>query len=183
MTKVEEFFNKYEYLADYYAKKIWDSNKIGMDIDDIRQELKIKLFLSIKAYAKKWKLYKDTGKQKPIPMEFYLKTVMINQVKDFIRDINKHDISSIEDVGELHIQISETNIEVLKTGVKIDTQDLTEIFSDPKQKRFMKLYFLYNMEIKELFKFSKAKTKKDKEKEVKDSVKSGLDKIREYLEP
>ena len=52
MTKSEIFYHRYAYLADYYAKKVWDTNNIGMELDDIKQELRIKLFLSIKTYAR-----------------------------------------------------------------------------------------------------------------------------------
>lgn len=180
MRKVEVFYNRYAYLADYYAKKVWDTNNIGMELDDVKQELRIKLFLSIKTYARKWGEYKKTGRMKPMPIEFYLKTSMLNQVRDFIKEINKVNFCDLDTVYNL--QISQEVLEISRTDIKVGFQNLSDLFEDKKQKRIMKLYFLHNYEVKNLFKFSKQKTKVEREKEIKETVNDGLQKIREFLE-
>jgi hypothetical protein len=180
MTKVEVFYDRYAYLADYYAKKVWDTKNIGMELDDIKQELRIKLFLSIKTYAKKWGEYKKTGRMKPMPIEFYLKTVMLNQVRDFIKEINKVSFCDLETVYNL--QVSQEMFEISRTDIKVGFQNLSDLFEDKKQKRIMKLYFLHDYDIKNIFKFSKGKTKVEREREIKETVNDGLLKIREYLE-
>lgn len=180
MTKVEIFYNRYSYLADYYAKKVWDTKNIGMDIDDIKQELRIKLFLSIKTYAKKWGEYKRTGRVKPMPIEFYLKTVMLNQVRDFIKEINKVNFCDLETAYNL--QVSQEVFVVSKSDIKVGFQNLSDLFNDKKQKRIMKLYFIHDFDVKNIFKFGKGETKKERERQIKETVDDGLLKIREYLE-
>lgn len=180
MTKVEIYFNRYSYLADYYAKKIWDTQNIGMELDDIKQELKIKLFLSIKTYARKWGEYKKSGRVKPMPIEFYLKTVMLNQNRDFIKEINKVNFCDLDNVYDL--QVSQEVFEISRTDVKIGFQSLSDLFEDRKQKRIMKLFFIHGFEVKKILKFGKGEYKKDREKDIKETVEDGLSKIREYLQ-
>jgi hypothetical protein len=180
MTKVDTYYHRYAYLADYYAKKVWDTNNIGMELDDIKQELRIKLFLAIKTYAKKWGEYKRSGRVKPMPIEFYLKTVMLNKVRDFIKEINKVEYCDLEHVYDL--KVSQEIFEISRTEIKVGFQNLTDLFEDKKQKRFMKLFFIHNFDVKKVFPFGTSKTKKDKEIEVKNLVDDGLLKIRKYLE-
>lgn len=180
MKKVEIFYHRYAPLADYYAKKVWDTKNIGMELDDIKQELRIKLFLSIKTYARKWGQYKKTGRVKPMPIEFYLRTVMVNQVRDFIKEINKVSFCDLETVHNIHI--GQEVFEVSRMDIKIGFQNISDLFENKKQKRIMKLYFLHDLDIKNIFKFGNGTTKLEREREIKETVNDGLKIIREYLE-
>ena len=180
MTTVETFYHRYSHLADHYAKKIWDTKNIGMELDDVKQELRIKLFLSIKAYARKWGEYRNTGRLKPMPIEFYLRTVMVNQVRDFIKEINKVSFCELEEIQKMHA--NQDLVFISRTDIKIGFQTLSDLFEDKKQRRIMKLYFLHEFDMKEVFKFSNKTTKYEREKEIKEAVNGGLLKIREYLE-
>lgn len=94
----ERYYEKYEHLAKYYANKIWNEDNLGLEKEDIAQELRLRLFISIKTYGQRWAEYVETGKGKPVPIEFYLKSVMINKSKDFIKEINKTRFVKTSDV-------------------------------------------------------------------------------------
>lgn len=205
MRKVDEFYNKFAHLADYYASKIWKEGNIGMEREDIKQEMRIKLFLAIKSYAKKWQEYKETGKCKPIPIEFYLKTTMINKSRDFIKEISKADFVCIDDMKINNHTYLDT-IEISKTEIKVGNQNLTELFEDAVQKRCMKAYFINNFDLKKVIDFSdklisnnviqnaynqgkisfikdtENQILKDKKNFVKELVNDGLEKIKSYLQ-
>lgn len=180
MTKAEEFFHRYSHLADYYAKKIHHAGSIGMDQDDIKQELRLKLFLAIKTYAKKWGAYKKSGNMKPMPIEFYLKTVMLNQVRDFIKEINKVHYVSIDDIQ--HVHAGHERMEFSKTDVKVGFQSLSDLFENKRQKKLMKLFFLFGFDINNVLKFGKGTNKTEKHKYAREAVNNGLLRIREFLE-
>lgn len=93
-------YDRYEYIAEIYAKKLWKSSTIGMDYEDVVQELRVKVFTAIKSYGKRWADFKRTGLYKPVPIRYYIQTVMNNKLIDMVEQI-KSDINlnslSIED--------------------------------------------------------------------------------------
>lgn len=180
-SKQEQFYERYQHLADYYAKKVWETGNIGMDRDDIEQELRIKLFLAIKTYAKKWAEYRRTGRLKPIPIEFYLKTVMLNKVRDFIKEINKTDYCDLDTVYNLQVNQQEV-FEISKLDIKVGFQKISDLFPVKRRKRIMKLYFLYKFDVNKIIKYGPYEKKKDNEEYVRMVVKEGLETIRKYLE-
>jgi hypothetical protein len=94
-----KFYNKYEHLASTYAKQIFNYERYGYEKADIVQEFKIKLYTSIISYAEKLQEYKETGKYKPVPIEFYLKSAMVNKVKDFVRKFNTEDVANTNKIS------------------------------------------------------------------------------------
>lgn len=144
MRTIDKVYQKYSYLADYYGNKIFKESNIGMEREDIKQEMRLRLFLAIKSYAKRWSEYKRTNKMKPIPIEFYLKTTMINKSRDFIKEINKADFVSIDN----HIHKNTTNLdtlEITRSEITIGTQKLSELFEDNTlEKKLIKMYFLFD---------------------------------------
>ena len=96
-----KFYNKFEYLADIYAKKVYNYDILGYEYDDVPQEMKIKVYTSIIGYGKRWTEYKRTQRYKPMKLEVYLRSALNNKVKDFINIINNHPLNniSIEDSG------------------------------------------------------------------------------------
>jgi len=180
MSKVEVYFKRYEYLAESYARRVRLINRQAMELDDVKQELKIKLFLSIKSYARKCILYKQTGRMKPIPIEFYLRTVMSHEVADIVRSMRKIDTVDIDLLYDL--SVGHDTLEISRTDIKLGFQSMSDLFVDKKQKRLMKIFFIHNFDIKKVFQFSNKRYKYEKELEVKLIVNDGLVKIRQYLE-
>lgn len=180
MATVETYFKRYEYLAESYAHRVRLINRQAMELNDVKQELKIKLFLSIKSYARKCIEYRKTGRMKPIPIEFYLRTVMSHEVADIVRSMRKIDTVDMSLLYDL--SIGHDTLEISKTDIKLGFQSLSDLFEDKKQKRYMKIFFIYNFDIKKVFQFSKKEHKYEKELEVKLIVNDGLEKIRKYLQ-
>lgn len=89
---VDLFFDKYRYLATEYAKRVHGYEKQGLEFEDIVQEMNIKIFMSIKGFARRWKEYKETGKMKPAPIEFWIRRSLVNKVGDFIKRLNYDNI-------------------------------------------------------------------------------------------
>lgn len=83
----EKLFKKYEFLALEYAKKVFNYQRLAMEVDDIKQEFRIKLYQVILAYGRSMSRFKETGMMEPIPLEFYIRSSMNNFRVDFIKEI------------------------------------------------------------------------------------------------
>lgn len=92
-------FLQHEKMAEHYACRVFNYEKYGYEREDIVQELKIKLYNCINTYINKLIEYKRTGRYKPIPLEYYLKTAMINKSKDFISLLNRQSTESSSKVN------------------------------------------------------------------------------------
>jgi DNA-directed RNA polymerase specialized sigma24 family protein len=88
-SKRLELFHRYQHLVEHYANQVYSTSRVAYDQEDIKQELTMRLWTSLNAYAKKWKKYKDTGRCKPVPLEYYLRTVMGNRIRDFIKKVQR----------------------------------------------------------------------------------------------
>ncbi len=92
-------FDKYEHLIYKYARKvqIFDAS---YEMEDVEQEMRLKLYSGLISYGKRWLEYQRTQRYKPIPLIYYLKTVLGNKVIDFIKKQNSlpvtHTTVSIE---------------------------------------------------------------------------------------
>jgi hypothetical protein len=117
---------------------------------------------------------------KPMPIEFYLKTVMLNQVRDFIKEINKVQYLSIDDIQ--HVHAGHERLEISKADIKVGFQSLSDLFEDKKQRKLMKLFFLFGFDLNNVLKFGIGRTKTERHKHARDTVNNGLLKIREFLE-
>lgn len=100
-STVEKYYLMYEHLASNYASKIFNYERQGYEYQDILQELKIKIYSSIVAYAKKWMEYKRTGRYKPVPIEYYIKNALVNRQKDYIKQFN---YETVENSDKISIQ-------------------------------------------------------------------------------
>jgi hypothetical protein len=83
----EKLFHKYEHLAKFYAKKLFNEHRIGMAQEDLEQEFRLKLFEVILAYGRSLNRFDDTGDRKPIPLKFYIKSSLNKFKTDFIAKI------------------------------------------------------------------------------------------------
>lgn len=177
MTKVETIYHRYEYLVDFYANSIWNEGNIAMEKEDLRQELRIKLFLAIKSYSKRWKQYRETGRNKPVPIKFFLQTVMANKVKDFIRLINRMPTDSMTGMNFDHGREDFDQIQYSNTDIKIGDESILSMFKG-QQKQVMRLLILKDFDKRKVKKIYK---KVDKQ-ELENLIVNGLDTIRNYLE-
>jgi DNA-directed RNA polymerase specialized sigma24 family protein len=96
----ETLYLRYECLAKKYAHSLNDFDKIAFTREDLIQEFRIKIFLSIKAYGRKWKKYRDGEVSKPIPLRHYLESACRNKCKDFMKYITRESCKcSIDEVN------------------------------------------------------------------------------------
>jgi len=177
MTKVERIYHRHEHLVNYYANKIWDENNLAMEKEDLKQELRIKLFLAIKSYAKRWKQYRETNSNKPVPIEFFLKTVMANKVKDFIKLINRMPTDSMSDMNFDYGREDMEEIVYDNADIMIGEKSLVSLFKG-KQKQVMRLLILKDFDQRKVKKIYK----KIDSQQLDLLMEKGLDKLREYLE-
>jgi hypothetical protein len=158
---VLKYYNRYEHLATHYAKQIFEAGKIGYEFDDLVQEFRIKIYTSIIAYAAKWRKYQVLKRYKPIPIEYYIKSALVNRSKDFIRLINEAEYINISveqdgfDYGK--IQSIESHIVINKDVCQcnINGVDLLEGLTDWEARCFM--MFLRGFTIGKLSKIFKPK--------------------------
>jgi len=89
-SQVTRFYKHYLPLIRQYMRKI-EIADAAIELSDIEQELKMKLYQSIIAYGKKWAYYRKTGKLKPIPIEYYIKTTLNNRMIDLYKGVRTKD--------------------------------------------------------------------------------------------
>lgn len=109
----ETLLAKYRYLAKSYSHKLYNYERLGLQQEDIQQELEIRLYEAICAYGRRWAAFKKGEARQPMPIEYYLRLAMKNRLKDFM---SKIDISvpenSFTDIGSVDIQQSQINSDV-----------------------------------------------------------------------
>lgn len=174
MGTMEKIYMRYDYLATHYANKIWNTSDSALEKKDLVQELRIRLFTSIQTYVRQWSEHKAGKGRKPVPMDFYVKTVMINKSRDLINQINSNLSISIEDSG---FQIGTSALPISASGctVTIGAQNLLDLFHDDEQ-ALMRLYFAMDFDLERVKKVYKGKCP------VNLVIKDGLKKIRAFLE-
>ena len=134
----ERLYKRHEHLAEYYASKIFNESNISLEREDLVQDLKMKMWLSIKAYVKKWRGWRQKGIVKPIPLEFYLKATMVNMKNDYIKVINRSiniPMSAIEfDYGRDDFQVE---VDFENKRLMVDHVDLLDGLRIEEKKFFM----------------------------------------------
>lgn len=174
---LEIIYQRYEYLASYYASKLWNNDDSAIEKDDLVQELKIRLFTSIQSYLDKWRLFREKGGIKPIPIEFYLKTVMINKSRDLIKELNSNAHTSIDEMG---LQFGSTAVEIHsvdKINIFLGSQNLIEMF-EGRQKTFMQLYFANDFDLDKVLMHFKGEGRKWLADKV---ISQGIEKLKNFL--
>lgn len=173
--KILRLYEKNEHLAKYYASKVFNEHHISLEREDVVQELRIRLWSSIETYLRNYKQYKKTGIAKPVPLKYYLKTVMINKVKDFIREINA--VPSTVSMSDVQFDYGQEdfNVEVDFRNKRVMV-GLTDILHDvpEDEKKFFMLY-LKGFPISKINKINKSG------KSAKNSIKRNIEKMRQWV--
>ena len=140
MKQSEIIYKRYEYLAVKYANKIHSYEQLAYEYDDLLQEFKIKIFLSIKAYGKRWLRYKKGEVNKPVSIKYYLECACGNKMRDFIKLIDKEKCRiSIEDITFDYGVTMNNNIDADKNKFIVNDVDLLEGLSG-KERVVFSLY-------------------------------------------
>lgn len=150
MKNVLKLYKKYEYLAYLYSYKLFYIERLGYEKADLVQELKLKVYTSILMYLKKWKYYKKTGLVKPVPLKFYIKTALVNKIKDLIGSIKREVvITDLEgfDVGtESEFDLS--NVELKERVAVVYNVDILEGLNIVEKECFCR--YLRGAEVEEI---------------------------------
>lgn len=145
----EQLFHKYEYLVYSYSAKLYNLNFISYEIEDVNQELRIKLYHSIIAYGRRWNEYLEGKKTPPVKIKYYLKAALGNHINDLITKITregKHQVTSTSsgdtglsfDVGEYNPNRSEINLD--RNKAVINDIDLFAGLTCPIERGIFSLY-------------------------------------------
>jgi DNA-directed RNA polymerase specialized sigma24 family protein len=155
---IQKYIKQFEPLAKQYASKVFNYERTGYEKSDIVQEFRIKIYTSLLAYGQKWAEFKRTGRYKPVPLEYYIKTAMVNKFKDLVKQFNQNDVSNVDKVSFEGVDIGEHNtmesdIDMTKLRVVINEVDCLEELKDKNQKRCFILYLkgFTITELKKLF--------------------------------
>lgn len=146
----ERLYSRYEYLANAYAKKIYDFERLGWEREDVVQEFRAKIWYSIKRYVKKWKEYKETGKYKPVPLPFFIQSNLNRLIIDLTKKINGYYVDSqgkgqkringVVSMAEVNfdmgIEDSMTTIDMAKDKVIVRGVDFLQGLSKNEKKVF-----------------------------------------------
>ena len=133
-----KFYNRYEYLASYYASKISGYGKLGLEKEDIIQDMKLKIWESIPKFIDAWARYRE-GDYKPSPMKFYLILVLKNKSKNYFKLVEKNmkNVSMSEVNFDYGIESNPDTIVNLKENqVVIDGVDLYQGMNEVERKAF-----------------------------------------------
>jgi hypothetical protein len=185
MTLTDRYFFKYEHLAKYYADKIWKSGNIGMDKEDLAQEFRVKLITSIKAYAIKCNDFRKGKGYKPVPIEFYLKSTLLQKSKDFMRHINRVEFIPMSSINFDYGMDQKESLDASKGEFVIDGFDILDLFKG-EEKKMMKFHLkgIDKEKIEKIFKNSKLdpiSTNKINLKVLKDYLARNNTEVREFV--
>lgn len=169
-------YNKYEHLADEYARKMFNVEEIGFEREDMMQEFRLKLFEVIIAYAKQFGKFLDGERDRPPVIDVYLKLAMSNKKADMIKMMkqNKHNgwstFLSVErddfdySIGsDIHSELSKiVNFKISKykgEGIEINGIDILDGIEDRKE-RMAFIMHLKGYKMKEIDSILKLKSGK-----------------------
>lgn len=127
MKPSEKLFSKYEYLAKKYASRIYSYEQLSYEYDDLVQEFKLKIFLSIKAYGRRYYRYRNGLDAKPVGIKYYLEAACSNKMRDFIKYIDRENYKvRIDDIDfDFGVEDS-THIQPEKNSFIVNGVDLLE---------------------------------------------------------
>lgn len=89
MKPSEKFYFQYEYLAKKYASKIFSYQELSFDYEDLLQEFRIKIYMAIKAYGRRWGKFRRGEAPRPVPIRYYLECACGNKARDFMKYISR----------------------------------------------------------------------------------------------
>ena len=178
MGKVaNQIFQKYEGMADYYANKIWNEHHIGMEKADIQQELKMRMFQAIRKYAQRWREFKQGIGVEPIPIEFYIRTTLINKSNEFKKQIQRNSEyeyrieGATADRGQLV-----DNLEIQRTDIILGSQRLSELFEKGDEVKMFRILVMTSFDREKAMKIFNGKRK------PRPTCEKVLRKLRKHLE-
>ena len=130
-TMIVSLYSKYEYLSKEYAKKVFNYERQGLQLEDIQQEMCIKIYMSIMGYGRAWAEFRNTGERKPAPLESWIRLALANKVKDYIKKFNLENVSNKDKVsignGEETVDVGQYSTAVSNIDLENDVCIINDI--------------------------------------------------------
>lgn len=86
---IDKFYQRHLSIPRQYLSRVGSYERIGWERSDVLQELNIKMFMTIKAWARRYREFEHTGRYAPVDMAVFIRTAMVNRVKDFYKLIER----------------------------------------------------------------------------------------------
>ncbi len=167
-------FERYEYLANKYAGKIFSYEQLSFEYEDLVQEFKIKIFTSIKSYGRRWGKFRRGEASRPVPLKYYLEAACSNKMKDFTKYISRENYKTrIDEIDYDYGVEDDTAINPGENKFQLNGIDLLEGLTGKEKIVFSLFLRGYNARL-----LSKVYYSNDEEKrKLKDVKASGDDPI------
>lgn len=157
---VEMLFKRHESIPKYYASKLGSQERLSWERSDVIQELNIKALMTIKAWGRRYREFQHTGRYKPVPLEIFLKTAMLNRLKDFFKYIERQPFTQTMtyategggqkfDIVSYSNELGETIIDFPNTQLVICGEDILQGLGTRQEKAIFMLSFMGH-EVREL---------------------------------
>lgn len=148
MRRLQELFDELQWIPEYLSQTVHSLGKLSFEKEDLKQELRLKLWESLNAY---FQLIKQ-GKKPKMNIRRYCHAACLNRKVDFIRMLlaNKRTFEQIN-LSEMNTDIGkeETNINIEfdedceeDLAIKIDGFDILSVTDDLRKKLIFKDFIL-----------------------------------------
>jgi len=147
--KLQSVFEEMLWIPEYLSRGVHSLQKISMEQDDIKQELRMALWLSLRKYVS---LIKE-GRKPQVDIRRYCHLACINKKIDLIRktlrdkaqynfNVSDFDVGKYDSENNIHIDID--NLVIMVDGINI------LIFEEDEMKKMLFKDFIIGFSYKEL---------------------------------
>lgn len=171
MKPSEKIYLRYEYLAKKYAAKVFSYEELSFEFEDLVQEFKLKIFMSIKAYGRRWLKYRNGEASRPVPIRYYLECACGNKMRDFMKYISRENHKArIDDINYDFGSDDDCIIEPFQNKFVVRGIDLLEGLSGKERAVFSLFLRGYNITFLNKVYFSTKQEKEAKRNVAKDDI-------------
>lgn len=122
LRQSEKTYLRLEHLAAKYARRLYFNDVTAWEYEDLLQEMKLKIYMSIKSYGKRYLKYMRGQAAKPTPIRYYVEMALNNRCMDMMRLFKKDAVK---------MSIDEANYEIGATCNSVcDPETNTFIIND-----------------------------------------------------
>lgn len=133
-----DIFVKFQKMPYSYARKLFGYEKLGLEYEDIVQELNYRLLKAISAFQKKRELFKISNKSydKPMPVEYYIRTTLNNRINDWVKIISRSGTPIQSDSFDYGFE-TDTQVDLANNVFVIDGVDIMSNLRGVKKQVFL----------------------------------------------
>lgn len=148
---VERWYLQNIKIPKQYVGKLGGYEKLSWERGDVLQELNIKMLMTIRAWARRYREFQHTGRYEPVQVDIFIRTAMVNRMKDFFKYVERAprfaEINYASEGGGIDIisnseNIGETVVDLLGKRLMICGEDLLVGLNSKKEKAVFILNFI-----------------------------------------